>query len=85
MLVVDAFTNATAMMTSNVSSSSYLCGLRTYASGPFTSRPELPIRLGFTKIKGKYQDLILHEIPAPIIEHDISAFFKHELAKVREG
>ena len=39
-----------------------------------TSRPELPIRLGFTGIKGKYQDLVLHEIPKPIIEHDIAAF-----------
>ncbi|KAH8194494.1 hypothetical protein TruAng_011347 [Truncatella angustata] len=50
-----------------------------------TSRPELPIRLGFTNIKGKYQNLILHEIPAPVIEHDICTFFKHELVKVRDS
>jgi hypothetical protein len=48
-----------------------------------TSRPELPIRLGFTSIKGKYQDLVLHEIPEPIIEHDISTFFEYKLAKIR--
>ncbi|KAL6406404.1 vegetative incompatibility protein HET-E-1 [Ilyonectria robusta] len=44
-----------------------------------TSRPELPIRLGFHAVK----DLVLHEIPSGIIEHDISAFFDHKLAKVK--
>ncbi len=39
-----------------------------------TSRPELPMRLGFKKISGSYKGLALHEIPEPIIEHDISAF-----------
>ncbi|KAK4675111.1 NACHT and WD40-domain containing NOD-like receptor 5 [Podospora pseudoanserina] len=48
-----------------------------------TSRPELPIRLGFNKIKGKYQDLVLHEIPKSIIEHDIAAYLDSELAKIR--
>ncbi|KAI0192760.1 hypothetical protein EV127DRAFT_386433, partial [Xylaria flabelliformis] len=48
-----------------------------------TSRPELPIRLGFHNVKGTYQDLILHEVEQPIIEHDLSVYFKHELAKVR--
>ncbi|KAL6406364.1 vegetative incompatibility protein HET-E-1 [Ilyonectria robusta] len=48
-----------------------------------TSRPELPIRLGFHAVKGTYQDLILHEIPSGIIEHDISAFFNHELTKIK--
>ncbi|RSM18537.1 hypothetical protein CDV31_002673 [Fusarium ambrosium] len=48
-----------------------------------TSRPELPIRLGFNHIKGKYRDLILHEIPKPIIEHDISEFLHHQLEKAR--
>ncbi|KAH7157287.1 hypothetical protein B0J13DRAFT_494347, partial [Dactylonectria estremocensis] len=50
-----------------------------------TSRPELPIRLGFSAIKGTYQDLILHEIPAPIIKHDISTFLHHELGKIRDN
>ena len=50
-----------------------------------TSRPELPIRLGFVDIsEGTYQDLVLHEIPQPIIEHDISAFLKAELSKIRK-
>ncbi|KAF3937773.1 hypothetical protein ABW19_dt0204807 [Dactylella cylindrospora] len=47
-----------------------------------TSRPELPIRLGFNKISGAYQDLILHEVPE--IEHDISLFLRHELSKIRD-
>ncbi|KAH6636889.1 hypothetical protein F5144DRAFT_199344 [Chaetomium tenue] len=48
-----------------------------------TSRPELPVRLGFGDIKGKYRDLVLHEIPKPIIEHDIAAFLDFELARIR--
>ncbi|KAH6883823.1 hypothetical protein B0T10DRAFT_445692, partial [Thelonectria olida] len=49
-----------------------------------TSRPELPIRLGFSAIKGTYQDLILHMIPAPIIEHDIWTFLYLELGRIRD-
>ncbi|KAL0942293.1 Vegetative incompatibility protein HET-E-1-like protein 7 [Colletotrichum truncatum] len=49
-----------------------------------TSRPELPIRLGFNEVKGSYQDLILHEIPPPIIERDIQSFFEHELLRIRK-
>ncbi|UKZ55218.1 hypothetical protein TrVGV298_009037 [Trichoderma virens] len=37
-----------------------------------TSRPELPIRLGFEDIEGDYQDLVLHCIPRADIERDIS-------------
>jgi hypothetical protein len=49
-----------------------------------TSRPELPIRLGFKKMKsGIYQDLVLHEISQATIEHDISAFLQHELTKIQ--
>lgn len=48
-----------------------------------TSRPELPIRLGFKAVDGEYQDLVLHEIAEPIIEHDIAVFFKHELADIK--
>lgn len=32
-----------------------------------TSRPELPIRLGFKDIGDRYKDLALHEIPKPDI------------------
>ncbi|KAL7948153.1 hypothetical protein V8C42DRAFT_275523 [Trichoderma barbatum] len=49
-----------------------------------TSRPELPLRLGFKKIEGTYKDLILHEVPAPIIENDISTFLAYELSIVRK-
>jgi hypothetical protein len=48
-----------------------------------TSRPELPIRLGFNDIRGKYQDLVLHEIPRPVIEDDITVFLNDKLGKIR--
>ncbi|WAO94541.1 Hypothetical protein NCS54_01212900 [Fusarium falciforme] len=50
-----------------------------------TSRPELPVRLGFRSIDGTYQDLVLHKIPQSIIEHDISVFLRHEFAKIRKN
>ncbi|KAL4862434.1 hypothetical protein BDV12DRAFT_207213 [Aspergillus spectabilis] len=46
-----------------------------------TSRPELPIRLGF-KIVG-HHNLILHEVPKPIIERDISLFLEDKLVTIR--
>jgi len=49
-----------------------------------TSRPELPIRLGFNDIRGKYHDLILHDLPKSIIEHDITAFLNHRLTIIKE-
>ncbi|EGU74256.1 hypothetical protein FOXB_15233, partial [Fusarium oxysporum f. sp. conglutinans Fo5176] len=48
-----------------------------------TSRPELPVRLGFSSIGDSHQDLILHKISQPIIEHDISVFLRHEFANIR--
>lgn len=48
-----------------------------------TSRPDLPIRLGFRDIQGQYKDKVLHEIPEPVIEHDISEFLHHQLEKTR--
>jgi hypothetical protein len=48
-----------------------------------TSRPELPLRLGFRDITDDHQDLILYKIPKPVIEHDISLFLEHRLAKIR--
>ncbi|KAM5358432.1 hypothetical protein ACJA88_015348 [Fusarium oxysporum] len=50
-----------------------------------TSRPELPIRLGFSEVQGSYQDLVLHEIPAQIVEHDIVVFLNDEFKKIRHG
>jgi hypothetical protein len=50
-----------------------------------TSRPELPIRLGFKKMPdGTYQDLILHEVPRRTIKHDITLFLEHQLGEIRE-
>ncbi|KAK4070974.1 uncharacterized protein Triagg1_6341 [Trichoderma aggressivum f. europaeum] len=48
-----------------------------------TSRPELPLRLGFKKVEGTYKDLILHEVPASIIENDMLRFLEHELFNIR--
>ena len=48
-----------------------------------TSRPELPIRLGFGDFEGTHQALILQNIPRPVIDHDISVFLEQELAKLR--
>ncbi|KAH8598479.1 WD40-repeat-containing domain protein [Bisporella sp. PMI_857] len=45
-----------------------------------TSRPEIPIRHGFTQIPDtKRQDFVLHSISQSIVDHDISKFLKHEL------
>lgn len=49
-----------------------------------TSRPDLPVRLGFYDIKGSYQDLILQDIPVSVIEHDISVFLHHETKLIRK-
>ncbi|KAJ0413320.1 putative wd40 protein [Aspergillus carlsbadensis] len=49
-----------------------------------TSRPELPVRLGFQAAEGSYQDLILHEIPAPVIQNDLSLFLEYKLVEIRK-
>lgn len=49
-----------------------------------TSRPELPLRLGFKKINGTYDGLILHEVAAPVIGRDIYNFLKQELTEIRD-
>ena len=50
-----------------------------------TSRPELVIRLGFKKMSvDSYHDLILHEIPRPIVQRDILTFLIDTLAEVRK-
>ncbi|KAH7176236.1 hypothetical protein EDB81DRAFT_836339 [Dactylonectria macrodidyma] len=50
-----------------------------------TSRPDLPIRLGFSAIMSKHQDLVLYEMPENIVKHNISAFLRHELAVIRSN
>jgi hypothetical protein len=50
-----------------------------------TSRPELPIRLGFKKLATQeHKDLVLHEIPKEIIEHDLSLFLNYRLSEIRK-
>ncbi|KAL8383434.1 hypothetical protein RB595_010567 [Gaeumannomyces hyphopodioides] len=49
-----------------------------------TSRPELPIRLGFKKIGDNYQNLALHNVPKPDIKRDISTFLRSELDRIRQ-
>jgi hypothetical protein len=49
-----------------------------------TSRPEIPIRLGFSEIADhEYQDLVLHEIPEAVTEHDIQLFLQDRFAKIK--
>ena len=49
-----------------------------------TSRPELPIRLGFSKMmKETYRDIALHEVAPPVIERDIALYLQHEFAAIR--
>ncbi len=51
-----------------------------------TSRPETPIRLGFSSMpKIVHHDEILHTVPRHLIERDISHFFRHNLAKIRQA
>jgi hypothetical protein len=47
-----------------------------------TSRPELPIHLGF-KQNNAHQDLVLHELPKRVIKHDIRLFLKTNFWKYR--
>lgn len=48
-----------------------------------TSRPELPIRLGFEKIGGKYDNLLLASVPATTIALDIELFMRDKLESIK--
>ncbi|KAJ5966163.1 hypothetical protein N7481_012877 [Penicillium waksmanii] len=49
-----------------------------------TSRPELPVRLGFRNIEDQdYQNLVLHDIPEEVTRHDISLYLNHRFSKIR--
>ena len=51
-----------------------------------TSRPEVPVRLGFSEMtKETHRDITLHEVDPPIIEHDIALYMNHELASIRDS
>lgn len=50
-----------------------------------TSRPETPTLLGFRDISADaHEDVILHNIPPPIIQHNISVFLKTKFRKIGE-
>ncbi|KAL4756008.1 uncharacterized protein BDW70DRAFT_166876 [Aspergillus foveolatus] len=49
-----------------------------------TSRPELPVRLGF-KQSEEHQDLDLHELPNPVIEHDIRIYLSERFSVIRKN
>ncbi|KAJ5549196.1 hypothetical protein N7513_006430 [Penicillium frequentans] len=48
-----------------------------------TSRPEIPIRMGFSELKTEYQDLVLHQIPEEVTARDILLFLRHEMHIIR--
>ncbi|ORY72165.1 uncharacterized protein BCR38DRAFT_360285 [Pseudomassariella vexata] len=48
-----------------------------------TSRPELPVRLGFQAISDSYHNLVLHEIPKGDVENDLTVFLKREVTRIR--
>ena len=51
-----------------------------------TSRPELPIRLGFQEMPSiLHQDLILHDVPRSVVDSDIKIFLKYELERVQRA
>ena len=50
-----------------------------------TSRPELPVHLGFKEMSSDaYEDMVLEKIPQVSIEHDISVYLRYELMRVKE-
>ncbi|EPS45697.1 hypothetical protein H072_309 [Dactylellina haptotyla CBS 200.50] len=49
-----------------------------------TSRPELPIRLGFSHMSSDtHEGIILQDVPPATIEHDMSIFLKEEFSKIK--
>jgi hypothetical protein len=50
-----------------------------------TSRPEIPVRYGFSQVpETVHNDFILHNISPPIIEHDISIFLEANFRRIRQ-
>lgn len=43
----------------------------------------MQIRLEFEDITNKHQDLVLHKIPRPVIEHDILLYFQDKFSQLR--
>jgi hypothetical protein len=49
-----------------------------------TSRPELPIRMGFRRTTSDHQDLVHREILRPEIEHDIRLYFEKQFSQLQQ-
>lgn len=50
-----------------------------------TSRPELPIQLGFLRLPFDVrQNVVLHELPKTTVEGDIAAFFNDQFRQIRD-
>lgn len=50
-----------------------------------TSRPEIPIRCGFSQIsEAERQVFILHDVPPRLVDRDLTLFFKENFATIRE-
>jgi hypothetical protein len=51
-----------------------------------TSRPELPIRLGFGLMSiNTHQDIVLHELPRSIVQHDIFVYLQDSFSRIRKS
>jgi hypothetical protein len=48
-----------------------------------TSRPELPVRLGFGQ-DNNHQEVALHGLPNPVIEHDIRLFLEYKFSAIQK-
>ncbi|RAH43231.1 uncharacterized protein BO95DRAFT_434269 [Aspergillus brunneoviolaceus CBS 621.78] len=50
-----------------------------------TSRPELPVRLGFARLAhDEYRDLALYNVPEDTTAHDIALFIKDRFTRIKE-
>jgi hypothetical protein len=50
-----------------------------------TSRPEIPIRLGFHNPEILHRDLILNEISRDIVDNDISIYLDYKFGEIRDN
>ena len=56
-------------------------GLRVF----LTSRPELPIRVGFAQMSAEaHRDVALHEVSPATISHDMTMYLDDELTRIRD-
>jgi WD40 repeat protein len=59
---------------------------QTYIRVFLTSRPELPIRLGFGQMRAEtHRDVLLHDVPPSTIRHDVLVYLKDEFTRIRDN